>query len=152
VASLPSALLSYERPLVPLGVAVPYYYGKEGWNDTLLGRSILTASRIDLYFTHRTWGLRDPYREASDFLKARGDSQIGLLLPRDEWEYPLWVLLGADGTRDVQLEHLMVKNISAAAGDDAWKTFRPSAIVKVRALFASHSDALQHDEIDREFG
>ncbi len=156
IASLPWVLLSRERPLLPLGVAVSSYYGNRVWSDQLLGRSVLTANRTDLYFTSISWFLRDPYLGAADFLKSRNDVRIGLLLPYDAWEYPLWVLLGADGTRDVQLEHLNVNNISAVATDHIWKTFEPSAIVKVRVLLAkdmlAQSPETEGDKIDTEFG
>lgn len=74
VASLPWLALNGARPLVGSG-------------------NIFRSDRIAQYFANAPW-LRDPYRRAVELVRARGCSEIGLVMRSSDWEYPLWVLLG----------------------------------------------------------
>jgi 4-amino-4-deoxy-L-arabinose transferase-like glycosyltransferase len=73
--------------------------------------NIFNTSRIDLYFSNRI-ELRDPYTEATDFVRAQKCSQVGFLLT--DWEYPLWVLLRGNNNMGVRITHVGVANNSAA--------------------------------------
>jgi hypothetical protein len=73
--------------------------------------NIFNTSRINLYFSNRI-ELRDPYTEATDFIRPQKCSQVGLLL--DDWEYPLWVLLRRNNNIGVRITYVGVANNSAA--------------------------------------
>ncbi len=51
--------------------------------------SIWAKSTDDMLFTARP-ELMSPYREAVDYAARHNDSQIGLVMGGDDWEYPLW--------------------------------------------------------------
>ncbi len=70
---------------------------------------VLTASRTDQYFANHK-DLRGPYSAAADRLRALGATDVGVILREEDYEYPLWVLLG-DGA--VRIEHVGVTNVSS---------------------------------------
>lgn len=115
VASVPWLVVNRQRPLLDLG----YYY-----------ESILRTSRLDQYFTHPdSRHLRDPYVQAAEVALERG-GDVGLLLPEDAFEYPLWVLL-EPGKRIGRLDNVGVTNISARATRPG-EPFRPATILRLR--------------------
>lgn len=77
------------------------------------GRSLVTTSRTSLYFA-RASKLEDPFVTAATLLRDSGANEIGLVIGRNEWEYPLWVLLGNEATRRPPvLRHVAVGNRSS---------------------------------------
>jgi 4-amino-4-deoxy-L-arabinose transferase-like glycosyltransferase len=76
-------------------------------------RNIFNTSRIDLYFSNRM-ELRDPYIEATDFIRSQKCSRIGLLRLPNDWEYPLWVLLRGNNNIGMHITNVGVANNSAA--------------------------------------
>jgi len=110
--------------------AVPYLLYNS--NRPLLGRqSILVTSRTKLYFRHRP-SLYQPYLRSAQFLSNSQCSDIGLVLSRDDWEYPFGVLLEEDGKRAVRLEHVNVTNISQVKYKDyPFNAFTPCAVIVV---------------------
>ena len=72
--------------------------------------SVLLTSRVDQYFAARP-ELRDPYLSAAAYVRSTGDERVGYVGAGDDWEYPLWVLLGEGGT-DVELDSVQVANAS----------------------------------------
>jgi hypothetical protein len=102
--------------------------------------TIWTASRTDQYFSNPYMrDLKEPYKEATAFLRSRGFSDVGLWLPFNPLEYQLWVLLGAGSGRG-RLEHVLVTNISGNLEDDR---FIPSAILRVRSIADAEETELQ---------
>ena len=51
--------------------------------------------------------MAEPYRAAVAKVAATGCRNIGLVLGMDDWEYPLWVLLGASEDGRVRLAHFV---------------------------------------------
>lgn len=92
--------------------------------------SIFTANRTDQYFANRP-DLKDPYERAARYVRSRGCQDIGLILGRDDWEYPLWVLLRSTGNRGVRLEHIGVKNLSAVKSK-VLPVFDPCAVIALQ--------------------
>ena len=92
-------------------------------NETrpLLGEaSVLRVPRNDQYFAGRP-NLREPYLGAVAWLRERGCGDVGIVIGGNEWEYPLWPLLGEADRRPVRIRHVNVANESrfAAAADPA---------------------------------
>ncbi len=112
-AVLPWALSNKTRPV---------------WPDATLTdvASVFRAERDDQYFVGRARQRRWVQRAAQCIQQVRCE-QIGLLAGDDDWEYPLWVMVGR-GLKGRRIEHLEVRNVSAALarpnGD-----FAPCAIV-----------------------
>ena len=98
LASLPSVLRNPSRPML----------GKY---------SIFRVPRVVQYFNNRT-DLLAPYTAAADEVAQSGCDRIGLVIPHDGWEYPLWVLLNARRPV-VTIEHVEVKNYTAPYGGQA---------------------------------
>ena len=59
--------------------------------------SILRASRTEQYFAKRP-ELQTPYQSAAALLGTHHARRVGLVFTEDDWEYPLWILLGLAGT------------------------------------------------------
>jgi 4-amino-4-deoxy-L-arabinose transferase-like glycosyltransferase len=93
VASLPWALSSRYRPLVPF---VP----------SVTNPSVLAVNREHGYFLNRP-ELEPGYRRAIHKVVALDARDVGLVQGLDSWEYPLWALLRGTGStaalRDVQV-------------------------------------------------
>lgn len=86
-------------------------------NETrpLLGpASVLVVPRAEQYFAGRT-DLREPYLRAVAWLRARGCRDVGLVIGGNDWEYPLWALLGDADDRPVRIRHVNVANESRFA-------------------------------------
>lgn len=60
--------------------------------------SILTADSVDVMFRGRP-ALAAPYVAAAQRLRASDCHVIGLEMQRDDWEYPVWRLLGSSADR-----------------------------------------------------
>jgi Dolichyl-phosphate-mannose-protein mannosyltransferase len=84
--------------------------------------SILHASRIDQYFAKRPQ-LKAPYESTAALLSAHHARRVGLVLQGDDWEYPLWILLGAGQQGTPRIEHTQVQNRSARLGDPGVRAF-----------------------------
>jgi hypothetical protein len=90
--------------------------------------NIFNTDRLAQMFRNRP-ELMDDYVGAAKFLKAQGCFDIGLTMDHDDWEYPLWVLLGAGLPGDpYRLEHVDVKNASRKKTDPS---FQPCALVAI---------------------
>lgn len=74
--------------------------------------NIFHTARIDQYFSGRRY-LKVPYVEATNYIKLKGYSDIGLYMGPNDWEYPFWVLLKNNDSRRLRIEHIGVKNQSA---------------------------------------
>ena len=68
--------------------------------------TVFNTSREDQYFRNRRH-MAEPYRAAVAKVAATGCRNIGLVLGMDDWEYPLWVLLGASQDGRVRLAHFV---------------------------------------------
>ncbi|MFO0982809.1 MAG: hypothetical protein U1E76_13945 [Planctomycetota bacterium] len=132
VAALPWLLWNKTRLLVPTDMVSDKF------------QTVFAASRTDQYFSnYSSRHLRDPYLQATAFLKQRGVVDVGLVLPYDPWEYQLWVLLQGLG-KNVRVEQVGVHNVSAQKSQvDAACEFKPAAIVRVRATDEPQQSALR---------
>ena len=63
-------------------------------NSQSFVESVLVVPRENLYFANG-WHLREPYLEMAELIKKSGCSNVGILLPGNSAEYPLWQFLGA---------------------------------------------------------
>jgi hypothetical protein len=111
----------------------------------LLGeRSIFRTPRLEQYFATAPY-LLPPYVGLARYAIAHRCADVGLRWSKDTPEYQLWVLLAAGG-RPFRLEHVEVRNRSAAAADGApgYASFRPcvtfSALEGVRRFEAAAAD------------
>src|SRR6185369_4794500 len=71
--------------------------------------SIWVKSADGILFTSRP-DLRLQYQAAVDYALQHDDSQIGLVMGVDDWEYPLWRSLRHSGIADLRMEHIGVPN------------------------------------------
>ena len=69
--------------------------------------SIWVKSADGILFTSRP-DLRLQYQAAVDYAVQHQDSQIGLLMDVNDWEYPLWRGLRHSGIADFRMEHIGV--------------------------------------------
>jgi hypothetical protein len=74
--------------------------------------SIFDTPRERQYFRERP-ALYEINKKLADEVKARRFSNIGLDVGGDDFEYPLWLML-REGVPSLRLEHVNVKNVSAA--------------------------------------
>ncbi|MGD0404988.1 MAG: hypothetical protein ABSB66_17530 [Candidatus Acidiferrales bacterium] len=95
LAALPFVLLNSLRPLV-----------------SVKSPSIFSQSRTETYFadSHR-WQLHS-YSAAASFVKATGCNSVGVDSSFDDFDYPMFALLGA-GHGDRQVRYAEVKNLTA---------------------------------------
>lgn len=118
----------------------------------LLGeRSILEASRDELYFNEFAIEARGNYILAAQYLRAQQFRNIGLSLYGDElnrWEYLYWVLLD-DGGALPRIEHIDVTNVSNRTGLAA---FTPDAVVCSGCRAQDYQRYYQRYGPPKEFG
>ena len=92
--------------------SVPWVVANE--TRPLLGRaSVVRVPRADQLFAARP-SLREPYLRAVGWLRERDCRDVGLVIGGNEWEYPLWPLLG-DADRPARIRHVNVANESRFA-------------------------------------
>ena len=92
----------------------------------MLGKySIFRIPRTVQYFNNRA-DLLTAYTTAASQVATSGCDRVGLIIPQDGWEYPLWVLLKRQ-RRDVRIEHLAVNNYTARYA----RSFEPCVILRV---------------------
>jgi hypothetical protein len=92
LATLPNVLRNPSRPM----------FGKH---------SIFRVPRLVQYFNNNA-NLLAPYTTAAEEVAQANCDCIGLIIPHDGWEYPLWVLL-KQHRPGVRIEHVGVKNYTA---------------------------------------
>ena len=104
----PIAGYTLERFLMPNGVravATMLLLASWPWLMSIQSRPLIANSqsfvenvfvtpREDLYFANG-WHLREPYLEMAEVIKESSCSCVGIILPGNGAEYPLWVFLGA---------------------------------------------------------
>jgi hypothetical protein len=90
VVASPGLWSNYGRPLFP-----PGGFAYSIWAST--GDEILFRTRPDLYTA---------YQSAAVYVAQHGDSQIGLLMHGNDWEYPFWRLLRRLDIKDLRIEHV----------------------------------------------
>jgi len=99
--SLPVLFLNQSRELVPLWRTMFPSLGR----DRL---SYLPQTRLERQFTNQPQML-EPYRDAIDVIAGSNASQIGLIMDRDNFEYPIWLMLrGRMPGRPLRIESVNV--------------------------------------------
>ena len=102
----------------------------ENYLRPLVGeRRITQTTRMNQYFPSKAHE-QAAYVDAAALLRTHNCTQVGLMIGWDEFEHPLWVLLGdliSDGGR---MSHVSVTNSSAHL-KNRWPVFRPCSIVSV---------------------
>ncbi len=75
-------------------------------------RSILYTNRNRLYFNSNFSYFKD-YKNAMGKVSKFQLSEIGLLMDSNDWEYPIWVLLGRNAAQgQPRISHIMVTDVS----------------------------------------
>ena len=98
IVAMPPLWANYRRPIFP-----PMGYAASLWAKT--GDEILFIARPDLLAS---------YQAAVRYVAANKDSQIGLVISGNDWEYPLWRLLREQGLTGLRIEHVAVKGAPMA--------------------------------------
>jgi hypothetical protein len=99
IASAPALLFNKSRELVPLWWQRPYPAGFDS-------AAYLAGTRLQNLFANQPQ-LLQLYRDAVDVIVQSKATQIGLVLHRDHWEYPVWVLLRDSAPdRHFRIEHV----------------------------------------------
>lgn len=124
-----SARFSRAVGLFLLAAALPVFYFNQNkplvqdWNIFNLPRREVMIIRKNLVV---------PYIEGVNYLiDERRCTQVGLYLPDEEWEYPLWELYRAAQVGQFRLEHVGVRNRSATLPRPP---FEPCAIFATQPL------------------
>ncbi len=110
--------------VILLGASLPWLLGNAS-RPILGNNSIITTSRIDQYFINQPL-IEESFFDAADLIDKHKCKSIGIVLGRNDWEYPLWVLLRRNGNRTPRIEHVNVLNRS---GKIKQAEFKPCAIV-----------------------
>lgn len=91
-----------------LAAAWPLFYNER---HPLVGKkNVFNMSRMEQYFSYRKF-MALPYVLAVKYAVSHQDSDVGLVLGPDDWEYPLWVLLKRENP-NVRILHSGVENVS----------------------------------------
>ncbi len=98
--------------------------------DDIGSRSILFEDRYRQYFNF--------YRPAefqvngiAREIQALGCSEVGLDLPAEFGEYPIWVALQRVGGPSMEIRHVNVRNISSVKATKPPSSFNPCALVVI---------------------
>lgn len=123
IDTLPFALWNTPRPLLPELNSIIAHFS----HGARLTPTIFTVDRNPQYFSNgpQFW---IPFLNAALIIKATGARNVGIVKDNDDWDYPLWVLLGgANGTGGPRIEHIEVRNKSGTIplGD-----FHPDLILR----------------------
>lgn len=111
ISTLPVFYFNQNKPLV------------QDWNIFNLPRREVMIIRKNLVV---------PYIEGVNYLlDERNCTQLGLYLPDEEWEYPLWELYRAAEADGFRIEHVLVDNASAGLPR---RPFEPCAIFATQPL------------------
>ena len=103
VSSIIYALTPIRHPILPIPIDTPES-----------SPSILSLSREEIYFSgakKEYKELKYPYSKAVELISNSNCKKIGLTIGEDDWEYPIWALLGDTGS--YQISHVNVNNISS---------------------------------------
>ncbi len=102
--------------------------------------NIWNMPRSHQYFLGATI-LEEPYKHAvQEIIQARC-SQLGLIMPVDAWEYPLWALFKQGQNTSVQIQSLEVANPSITLTNE---TFQPCGVV---CLQCSEADLNKYSQL-----
>ena len=143
IISTPYLLLNFSRPLLPLWEDDSVFYDTElerriysridqnlenypalsqklssAFSILYEGRSVVLTNRDELIFL----GNFEPYywyNAACHYVRNDPSQDIGLIMDNNQWEYPLWVLIGqhaSSGPRN--LYHINVDNISGTISNN----------------------------------
>jgi hypothetical protein len=99
-------------------------------NRPLIGpRSVLIYPRVAQYFIERP-ELQHAYIRAVTQIRSIRCTRIGLVGAEDDWEYPMWVLLGSASGPGPTVEDVTPDNASKALLQSSpYQAFRPCALV-----------------------
>ncbi|MBD1844107.1 glycosyltransferase family 39 protein [Cyanobacteria bacterium FACHB-63] len=142
VSSLPWVFCNQTRPLVSKfeTIASPNKYV-----------NIFNTSRVDQYFVNRKY-LKNSYVEVASLINASDCSKVGLSITRNEWEYPMWMLLQRDTQKQYRIEQVDVENVSAKKNQVyPHKDFTPCSTITVQRFNGGKlpEDIKVKAEIDR---
>jgi hypothetical protein len=90
VVASPGLWSNYRRPLFPPGGFAYSIWARSG-------DEILLLDRPDLYTA---------FQSAAVYVAQHGDSQIGLIMGGNDWEYPLWRILRRLDIKGLRIEHV----------------------------------------------
>jgi len=107
--SIPFLVLNASRPLIPFR---GYSVLRQNGNEIFRSYSVLTQSRIELYFVNNPKIYPD-YSDAVKIMAKERPDEVGLFLDGNDLEYLLWVLAGKNAVkRPPRFRHVGVLNIS----------------------------------------
>jgi hypothetical protein len=90
--------------------------------------------RVESYFVNRR-DVFDDYREAGRVIIDEGAEDVGLCLGYDDYEYPLWVLVGREASRGApRLRHVGVPGSSETNEEEALPP--PELVVETKVMAA----------------
>lgn len=115
LTALPWAFSNVTRPLIWISEERKIFF------------PLLTTDRNQLYFVNNP-GLYKQYEQIAKDIVRQNATNIGLVLGRDTWEYPLWVMIKQLSPSPVRLEHTDVENLSRLTGK---ANFTPDIYVKI---------------------
>lgn len=95
-------------------------------------KNIFAVKRSEQYFSYRTY-FKNPYIGATDYIRSKRYSDIGIILDDGGWEYPFIALLQKSPNQPIRVEHVNVENESSIKYKIyPFNDFNPSAIIFVR--------------------
>jgi len=127
-------------------LSVPIIVALFGFNWTFNNRTrpinpdaaFVQENRTDGYFTGRP-GLLSVYRMITDSISTSTCTQVGMILGRDTWDYPFWMMLRDQGYHGV-IRHIQVNNASKVYERT---DFQPCAII-TEGSQSGYADFIDH--------
>lgn len=92
-------------------------------------KSVLSTPRLDQYFANLS-GAPLSYKGAVQEIQQYQCSDIGYALGEDTWEYPLWILLKTNPTKNFRIEHVLGNNPTFHKLEYPLGSFNPCAILQ----------------------
>ncbi len=110
---------AFTRFLIVVYAASLYWLFFNSTTPIFATTNVFNTPRGDLYFLRRP-DLKQPFQDTAQFLRAQDPDSIGLIVGGDQWQYPLWPLLGGPLP---EMHHRYVRNhtdefLSRVASED----------------------------------
>ncbi|MBW4604836.1 MAG: glycosyltransferase family 39 protein [Calothrix sp. FI2-JRJ7] len=90
--------------------------------------NIFQTPRVEQYFKNRP-KLQQPYIQAVQYLNSNQCYKVGLMMGKDTWEYPLWMIMQQYPENQYQIRHVNVFNASSVKEELLENNFKPCGLI-----------------------
>jgi hypothetical protein len=104
-------MIAYNMIIATLIICSIPWVMKNSTRSILGDHSIFLTPRKEQYYSSGG-SLFESYHEVVDYLESETCSHIGMILGSNHWEYPFWVSPDGRVKPDLQVDHVLVNNMS----------------------------------------